>query len=137
MIVVDANILAYRFVQGDKTALTRQAQERDPDWVVPPLWQHEFLNVLATLGRERILTPAQCAVVWEGALSAMRPREQPVDLGFALSIALREGITAYDAQYIALARSLGIPCLTEDRKLIRTCPKTAVSLKEFFARRMF
>ena len=42
-----------------------------------------------------------------------------------------EAKTAYDAQYIALARSLSILCLTEDRRLLRACPRTAVSLKDF------
>ena len=51
MIVVDANVIAYRFIVGEKTGLACQVQEKDADWVVPALWRHEFLNVLATAAR--------------------------------------------------------------------------------------
>ena len=48
MIVVDTNVIAYVLIEGDKTALAQQVAKKDPDWKVPPLWRHEFLNVLAT-----------------------------------------------------------------------------------------
>lgn len=41
------------------------------------------------------------------------------------------GITGYDAQYVALAQSLTIPLITEDRKLRMAVPKVGVSMQEF------
>jgi predicted nucleic acid-binding protein len=37
----------------------------------------------------------------------------------AFELAAAYGITVYDASYVALARRLGIPCYTADRRLIR------------------
>ena len=46
MIVVDANILAYFFMEGGKTRLARQLREADAHWVAPEMWRHEFANIL-------------------------------------------------------------------------------------------
>ena len=37
----------------------------------------------------------------------------------ALTIAVTHGITTYDACYVALARHLGVPCVTADGQLSR------------------
>ncbi len=49
----------------------------------------------------------------------------------SLSVAAKYGITGYDAQYVALAQSLAIPLITEDRKLRLAVPKVGVSMQEF------
>ena len=40
-----------------------------------------------------------------------------VDYGKTLGLALETGLTAYDASYLHLARTLGLPLATFDRKL--------------------
>ena len=134
MIVVDTHVLAYRLVRGDKTDLAIQAQELDPDWVVPCLTRHEFLSVLATLGRRGVLTARQCAELWTVAEPVILAMERPVDMAGALALALQKVPTAYGAQYASLALSLGVRCLTEDRDLLRACPEVATSLRDFCAR---
>lgn len=42
------------------------------------------------------------------------------------ALALRENFTAYDAFYLALAESLGLPLLTDDRKFANAPTATAV-----------
>ena len=51
MIVADTNLVAYLLIEGDQTAAARRVWERDRDWILPPLWRSEYLNVLATLVR--------------------------------------------------------------------------------------
>ena len=46
MIVVDTNIIAYLHISGEFTPVAIQALEKDPHWIVPPLWQSEYRNVL-------------------------------------------------------------------------------------------
>jgi predicted nucleic acid-binding protein len=41
------------------------------------------------------------------------------DLEAAVDVALDHGTTVYDALYLALARRIGAPCYTADRKLVR------------------
>ena len=47
MIVADTNLLVYLFINGDKTPLAQDVLKKAPHWIVPPLWQSEFRNVLA------------------------------------------------------------------------------------------
>jgi len=41
------------------------------------------------------------------------------------ALALRDNFTAYDAFYVALAESLGMPLLTDDRKYAKSAGHTA------------
>lgn len=52
MIVVDVNVVVYFFIEGERTTAARELMAHDADWRLPPLWRHEYLNVLATLTRE-------------------------------------------------------------------------------------
>lgn len=122
MIVVDVNVVAYFFIEGDKTASARDLARRDPDWRLPVLWRHEFLNVLATFVREGGATVAEGRTLWQRSVELLGSGEQGVDMEAALVIAAENRISAYDAQYIALARQLQTICVTEDRRLLRTLP---------------
>ena len=47
----------------------------------------------------------------------------------ALKIAIVQGITAYDACYLALAQQLGTPCVTADEKLARRLTSTTSNVR--------
>lgn len=120
MIVVDVNVVAYYFIEGEKTALARDLMRRDPDWRLPSIWRHEYLNVLANYARQGGATPEEARVLWRRALELFRSREQPVDAEAALALAVEHPVSAYDAQYVALARELRTVLVTEDRRLLKT-----------------
>lgn len=42
-------------------------------------------------------------------------------------------MSAYDGQYVALARRLGTPLITGDRRLLRAFPDIARSMESFVA----
>ena len=52
-------------------------------------------------------------------------------LSAALAVAAKYAITGYDAQYVALAQSLNVPLITEDRKFHNAVPGIAFSMQEF------
>lgn len=129
MIVVDTNIITYRFIEGDKTDKAIKLQQYDPDWVVPFLWQHEFLNILSTLFSNKYISKEQCISIWKTVFNIFKERERTVEMEEALLISIKKQISAYDAQYIYLARSLKIQCFTEDKQLLKKFPGIAVSMK--------
>ncbi|MFM9968615.1 MAG: type II toxin-antitoxin system VapC family toxin [Burkholderiales bacterium] len=131
MIVVDVNVVAYFMIEGEKTVGARELLQRDPDWRLPTLWRHEFLNVLATFARQGGATTAESRALWQGSLELFGQREQSVDMEFALVLAAENGIGAYDAQYITLARQLQTVCVTEDRRLRNIFPDLTRSMKSF------
>lgn len=131
MIVVDTNVLTYLSVAGEKTAVAQQAYQQDPFWVAPALWQHEMLNVLATHVRRGILTPADGLTIWRSCESLMNGRSYDIDPEAALLLAIQETITAYDAQFVLLAQTLGCPLVTEDGQLVQKFPGLALTLNDF------
>ncbi len=134
MIVVDTNVLAYRFIQGEKTDLALRTQVIDPDWRVPTLWRHEFMNVLATVCRHGTLSKARCLATWKRANEILSHLEKRADPEAVLSVSIEYGVSPCDSQYVVLAQSLGVLLVTEDRKVQKTFPDLAVSMKEFCAR---
>ncbi len=131
MIVVDVNVVAYFFIKGEKTASARDLLRRDPDWRLPALWCHEYLNILATFAREGGATIADARMLWRRGVELLGTREQAVDMESALVLATENRISAYDAQYIALARQLQTVCVTEDQRLLKMFPALTRTMQTF------
>jgi predicted nucleic acid-binding protein len=126
MIVVDSNIIIHVHVQSERTALALQVLQKDPYWVAPPLWQSEFRNVMAGYIRRRILKLEDAKLIMKSALKTMEGREilPPSDL--VLDLVAASDCSAYDCEYVALARHLNVKLVTDDNKILRSFPETAV-----------
>lgn len=133
MIVVDPNIVAYLHLAGAHTTAAQAAFGRDPAWVAPPLWREEFVNILAQQCRLAGLSTVAALEILAHASALMTPRETAIEAEAALRLAVAEKISGYDAHYLALARKLRLPLLTEDRELLKKFPSEALSLAVFTA----
>lgn len=131
MIVVDANVIAYLLIMGDKTADAQRTFQKDPVWVVPTLWQHEVLNILATFARSGGATGAEVELIWQSALNLLASRTREADLEQTLQLASQQTVGAYDAQYVVLAQTLAVPLISEDRRLQRAFPTLVRSMQQF------
>ena len=129
MIVVDVNVVAYCFIAGERTAQAREVLRRDPDWRLPALWRHEYLNVLATFVRQGGATIDEARVVWRRTVELVGAREHGVDMEAALALASEHRLSAYDAQYLVLARQLQTICVTEDKRLLKTFPSLTSTME--------
>lgn len=128
MIVVDTNVVAYFFIEGEKTVAARALREADRDWRLPPLWQHAYLNVLATFTRRGGMDSASARTLWRAASALLAGNEQDVDMEAALQLSILHGISAYDAQFVALAQALDVKLVTEDQRLLQVFPERTLSL---------
>lgn len=131
MIVVDANILAYFFMEGEKTQAARRLREADAHWVAPEIWRHEFANILVCACLFSKLPLPEAQRIWKDAEDLMRDNEYAADLSCVLPLAIEGGATAYDSEYILLARSLGVACITEEGPLRKAFPADTVSMAVF------
>jgi predicted nucleic acid-binding protein len=131
VIVADANILIYLMAQLAQSDLALQAYQRDPDWVAPDIWRHEFANVLVTFVRTGALDLHRAIRLMEEAEEAMDRHTFSMDLRESMALANRLGLSAYDAQYVLLAQNLGVLCVTEDQRILARAKGTAVSLRQF------
>ena len=131
MIVVDANVLAFFLIQGDRTAEAGRLREIDSEWLVPPLWRVEFQSILWKYARHGGMPEMTALTLMDQAVELLRGSEKEPSADVVLRDALRWNITVYDAQYITLARQMGVRCVTEDRPLQKACPGVAISLTGF------
>lgn len=126
MIVVDANVIVYLLVRGERSAAVDGLLERDPEWLAPRLWVDEFVNVLCTLERQGKLAAQEAVTLLEDALSLMADHAYEVPPERAQAVARRTGLSGYDSQYVALAEDLGLKLHTCDQAILARCPEFAV-----------
>jgi predicted nucleic acid-binding protein len=129
MIVIDTNVLAYLLIEGDRTAEAQALRLADPDWRSDPFLLIEFSNLLATQVKAQALSAAQAEALLETAAQQIAEWcEAPH--AEVLALAIDHQISAYDARFIACARRLGAPLVTEDSRLRAATPGLSVSIAE-------
>ena len=131
MIVVDSNIVAARNLTTSLTSKAQQLEEKDPVWILPVLWRYEFQNILASAIKAKQIKPEQALVLWEKVSEALNENEFEPAGSEVIALVAKYGITAYDAQFIAVALEMGISCVTEDRELQEKFAGVAVSMDGF------
>jgi predicted nucleic acid-binding protein len=131
MIVVDANIIIYLVRECAFTPMARKVYAMDPCWMVPELWEAEVLNGFMREVRAGHLDLEHAIRASSNAATLLAGKVRKCDRAAVLRIADNSGLTAYDAYYVALARSLGVVVITEDGRILRNCPDVARSLKTF------
>lgn len=131
MIVVDTNIIAYLMLPGEQTQLVEQVLVKDNRWLVPPLWKSEFRNVLTLYLRQQQVTIDQARAIMTRAERLFNRSEYAVTSEAVLSLVNRSNCSAYDCEFVALAKELGLLMVTADKKVLREFPETAVSPQQF------
>ncbi|MCC7517306.1 MAG: type II toxin-antitoxin system VapC family toxin [Pseudomonadales bacterium] len=134
MIVVDTNILAYLYLP---TAFSGQAELlllKHPKWTVPVLWRSEFRNVLALYLRKEILTLEQAYDIQTEAENLLAGNEYDVPSLDVLRLIEASECSAYDCEFVALAKRQNTVLVTEDKKILKQFPEITVSLTEFVLR---
>ncbi len=104
MVAIDSNILAYLLLNGARTAQARLLLERDPDWHTDAFAHVELTNIFATTVRVRQLDSS------------------------AAIVALAEA-----QAYLGAALALGVPLVTDDRRLRKAASELTVSLADALA----
>ena len=134
MIVADTNIISYLFLPTDYSEKASQLYRTDPYWVAPELWRSEFRNVLALYLRQNIISLTEALALQEEAESLMADREFTLPSVAVMNLVASSNCSAYDCEFVALARQLSVKLVTQDKKLLREFPETAISLDEFLVR---
>jgi len=131
MIVVDTNIIGYLFLSAERTGLAERLFQRDTDWTAPLLWRSEMRNVLLGYIRKTILTLEDSLEIMDEATTIMRGGEYEITSSDVLSLASKSKLSAYDCEFVALAKDLSVPLITVDKQVLSEFPETAISLQEY------
>ena len=133
MIVVDANLIAYCWLQGPQTVAAQAVRARDPDWHVPILWRSELRSVLAGYLRHGALSLGEARHIMNAAETALADTEHEVDSGRVLDLVQQSKLSAYDCEYVVLARALGAALVTADKAVLRAAPDVAMSMQDYLS----
>lgn len=135
MIAVDTNIISYLFIEGEFTALSEKTFQKDHHWVAPFLWRSEFRNVLTACFRKGLLTFNDALQIVEQAEWLMRGNEFSLTSASVLRLVTQSDCSAYDCEFVALARELRIPLITMDKKILKAFPEAAIRPEDFIGGR--
>lgn len=129
MIVVDTNILAYRWLPGPRSEAADALADLDPQWAAPLLWRSEFRSVLAGYIRLGVIDLEAANLVVRNAALCLQAGEHQVEDWAVLELVARSKCSAYDCEYVALALALHVPLVTEDKALLQSFPSVCRDLK--------
>lgn len=133
MIVVDTNVLCYLCIPGTMTEEAEQVLAQDADWHAPVLWRSEFVNVLSMYVRKKFVTQDTAVRMLEKAESLMSVNTHSVVPKDVLALASQSPCTAYDCEFVVLARVLRCNLVTTDRAVLDAYPEVAMAPSKFLA----
>jgi predicted nucleic acid-binding protein len=131
MIVVDTNVIGYLYLSSERSEQAEQALLKDAEWVAPVLWRSELRNVLAQYMRKGLLSFEDAVRIMDEATDLMGERVYEVNSLDVLQLVKESDCSAYDREFVALARDLETTLVTVDKQILRAFPAEAVSLEEF------
>ena len=131
MIVVDTNVIGYLFLSSEQSLSVERALKKDSEWAAPIIWRSELRNVLALYMRKYIIKLEHAQSIMNGALELLRGREYEVTSYEVLRLASESKCSAYDCEFVAVAKDLKVSLLTFDKQLLRKFPAVAISLSTF------
>ncbi len=131
MIVVDTNIVSYLYLSGERSRQSESLLSLDPHWCAPVLWRSEFRNVLSLYLRKGLLTLDDVLLILKQAEELLGDDEYEVPSADVMQLVSESNCSAYDCEFVALAKYLDVPFVTADKKLLKQFPRIARSLDEF------
>ncbi len=123
LVVVDAGVLAQWFLPDEVSArdtlqLMQDVKDRRVVLLAPHLLRYELANIVAVSAARGRLTRDDARMCLE-AVKDLNILFGEVDAWEVTRLSLSCGISAYDAQYVALSERHGCLLITTDRKLVR------------------
>ncbi len=123
MIVVDVNIIVNLFIEGDHTPAAVELYEQDNQWYCPDIWIHELTNVMSTYVKHGGLSQKKVDQILNNAMDYFLDTTISMPISDVLKCSLKYNISAYNAEYIVLAKMNNTPLVTVDKKLNKSIPK--------------
>jgi predicted nucleic acid-binding protein len=131
VIVVDTNVICYRWMSSPNSAAAEAALTKDPHWIAPLLWRSEFRNIVALAIRKKAITIQAAQEITRNAEATFEHSEFAVSSDAVLQLVARSNCTAYDCEFVALADAERVQLVTADRQILHEFPEVAISLDKF------
>lgn len=131
-LVIDASVALSWAFEDEADALSDRVLDALADGVavVPAVWPLEVSNALVTAQRRGRITPADTARFLSliGRLPVQVEAVELASMASLVDAAREHSLSAYDASYLVLAMSLGVPLATRDAALQKAATAAGVEL---------
>lgn len=125
MIVTDTNITVYLALQSEYSRAAHELYCEDSHWIAPVLWQSEVRHVFARYVRRSLLELHHACFQISRLERIFYDNLYRLPSNTVLALAADSGCSAYDCEFVALARRTNSALVTMDRKLVKAFPDTA------------
>ena len=126
MIVVDTNLLVYLLLPTPYTAQAEAIMGIDSEWIAPGLIHSELRNVFLGAVRRKDIALEDAQFLLCRAIEMVTVPDKIVDGSTVFALAMQSGCSAYDCEFVWLARDLGLPLVTADKKVLSAFSGLAV-----------
>ena len=130
MIIVDTNVIAYLYLPTSYTSDAEKLLIQEPVWGAPYLWRSELRNVISLYLRKKIVSFEQAVQIQAEAQLLMSENEFVVKSSDVLSLVKDSNCSAYDCEFVALAKNFKSALVTTDEKILSEFPSTAKSFQQ-------
>jgi len=134
MIVADASLLANLLIPWLDNASAEAVLQRDPVWHAPALWSSEFRHTLLKYIRAKDLAQVAANDLMMKAQTSMETASIEMASPDVIATAVTLEISTYDAEYVVLARKLGLALVTYDKRLAKAASDIAFLPTDFLSR---
>jgi len=131
MIVVDTNIISYFYLTSEFSPIADQIFYKDPVWAAPLLWRSEFRNVLSLYLKKEIIELGDAVEIMNLAEELLKENEYEINSFQVLKLSNQNGCSAYDCEFVSLAKELGTTLVTQDKKVLKNFPEIAQDMALF------
>jgi predicted nucleic acid-binding protein len=131
VIVVDTNIIVHYWLKSELNSNAERLLVGDPKWIAPFLWRSEFRNVLSFYIKRKLLDNETAYRIIELAEKQFTGNEYLVDSKGVVKLSNDSGCSAYDCEFIFLAKEFSVKLCTTDKQIIKSFPDLTIHLSEF------
>ncbi len=131
MIVVDTNVMVRMVVGGPNSVEAAALRDHDSTWVAPSIVMSELRNALLGYIRQGVIALDRAVEMSRDALRILGNNIIAVESAHVLDVAIECGLSAYDAEFVALARTLGVPLVTLDGEILEGATDVALRPRAF------
>lgn len=133
MIVVDTNTIGYLYLPTEFTSDVEKLLAAEPHWAAPLLWRSELRNILTLYLRKGLIEFDTACNMQSRAESLVGENEFNIDSISVLTLASQSGCSAYDCEFVSLAKALDTKLITADKKLLKSFPDITITAHDYLA----
>jgi predicted nucleic acid-binding protein len=127
MIVCDTNVVACLLIACDKTEDCVALIRNDSEWHAPVFWETEFRSVLGQYVRADKMDWQEAESYFQQGQRRLQKRTHILEASEVFALMAAQPVSAYDAEFVALAKRFRVKLATYDRKLLKMFPEVAMT----------